>query len=146
MVLLVVAWAKLSPFAARGPASLLGNWASSCDSSSSLDVRGDVERDVWARDAGRSSSSGWDIFGHGNGVRSGGDVEKGSNGVHKVATQVWTPTAPRTVWGLRWLPAWRKWILVGFLSKSSSSKLHQASVVYNRHAVDDVCRAQCFAV
>lgn len=76
-VLLVVAWANLSPFAAWDLASSLGTWASSCDSSS-LEVRGEVERDVWAREAGCSSASRGDIF-FGNGLRSGGDVEKGSH-------------------------------------------------------------------
>ena len=65
-------------------------------------------------------------------------MEKGSHGVHKVATKVWTLTAPRTVWGLRWLPAWREWMLVDFLSKASSPKLHQASMVYKGHCGGDV--------
>jgi hypothetical protein len=144
MVLFVVAWVSLSPFDAWDLASSLGAWASSCDSSS-LEVRGEVERDVWARDAGCSSTSRGDIF-FDNGVRSEGDVEKGSNGVHKVATRVWTPTAPRTLWRLRWLPAWREWILVGFLFKASSPKLHQASMVYKRHCGGDVWRTQSFAL
>lgn len=64
MVLLVGAWASLFPFA-RGPASSPGTWVSSCDSAS-LEVRGEVERDVWAGEAGCSSTSRVVIF-FGNG-------------------------------------------------------------------------------